>query len=158
ARPFTSPPNQMKAAYDVTAWDGITFRAKTGGSPTSQPLYVEILAKESQPSTSGGTATVTTIDLYNTPGQIVTVSSSNYTQFFVPFGTLMPRWLPAVGSGMVCPTNAGTNGVPKCQAAKFVPANALGIQFSFYNDPGFPKPNPAGSYNILIDDVSFYKR
>jgi endo-1,4-beta-D-glucanase Y len=155
-RPFTSPPSQLKAAYDVSAYDGITFRAKTGGGPTTQPMYVEILAKESQPSTSGGTATTTTIDLYNTRGQIVTVSSSTYTQFFVPFGTLIPRWLPAVGSGMVCPAAGGS--VPKCQAAKFVPANALGLQFSFYNDAGFPKPSPAGSYNLFIDDVSFYKR
>jgi endo-1,4-beta-D-glucanase Y len=155
-RPFESPPSQLKGAYDVSAWDGITFRAKTGGGPTTQPMYVEILAKESQPSTSGGTATTDTIDLYNTRGQIVTVSSTSYTQFFVPFGTLIPRWLPAVGSGKVCPAAGGS--VPKCQAAKFVPANALGIQFSFYNDPGFPKPSPAGSYNMLIDDVAFYKR
>jgi endo-1,4-beta-D-glucanase Y len=61
-----------------------------------------------------------------------------------------------VNSNCACPA-AGT-GVPKCQAAKFVPANALGIQFSFYNDPGFPKPSPAGSYNLWIDDVAFYKR
>ena len=154
--PLTSPPTTTKAAYDVSQWDGITFRAKTGGGPSSQPVYFEMLAKESQPMASSGTATTDTIDLYNTRGQIVTVNSSSYTQFYVPFGTLIPRWMPAVGSGMVCPAAGGT--VPKCQAAKFVPANALGIQFSFYNDPGFPKPNPAGSYNLFIDDVAFYHR
>ena len=48
-----------------------------------------------------------------------------------------------------------------CQAPKFVPANALAIQFSFYgpmDTPGFPTPTPVGSYNMLIDDVAFYKR
>jgi endoglucanase len=156
AYPLVSPPNQMKAVYDVSAYDGITFRAKTGGGPASQPIYVELLAKESQPAIAGGTATSMPIDLYNTRGQIVTVSSSTYTQFFVPFGTLIPRWLPAVGASMACP--AAGAGVPKCQAAAFVPTNALGIQFSFYNTPGFPKPSPAGSYNLFIDDVAFYKR
>jgi hypothetical protein len=43
--------------YDVSKWDGITFRAKTGGGPTSQPVFVEILTKETQPTTAGGVAT-----------------------------------------------------------------------------------------------------
>src|SRR4029077_5835846 len=78
--------------------------------------------------------------------------------FFVPFGAMIPRSLPAQGSGgNACPTGS----TPKCQAPKFVPANALGIQFSWYgpmDTPGFLTPNPVGSYNVLIDDVAFYKR
>ena len=89
---------------------------------------------------------------------MVDIDSTTYQQFFVPFGALIPRSLPAQGSGgNACPT--GSN--PKCQAPKFVPANALAIQFSWYgpmDTPGFLTPNPVGSYNVLIDDVAFYKR
>ncbi|HEY5452620.1 MAG TPA: glycosyl hydrolase family 8 [Polyangia bacterium] len=154
--PLTS--SELGDAYDVSKWDGITFRAKTGGSPTSQPVFVEILTKETQPSTAGGTATVQAVDLYNNRGYMVTIGSTSYQQFFVPFGGLIPRSLPAAGSGgNACP--AGSN--PKCQAPKFVAANALALQFSWYgpNDtPGFLTPNPVGSYNVIIDDVAFYKR
>jgi len=145
-------------AYDVSKWDGITFRAKTGGGPTSQPVFVEILTKETQPTTAGGTATVQAVDLYNNRGFMTTIASTSYQQFFVPFGALIPRSLPAGGSGgNACP--AGSN--PKCQAPKFVATNALAIQFSWYgpmDTPGFLTPSPVGSYNVLIDDVAFYKR
>src|SRR4029079_10734980 len=78
--------------------------------------------------------------------------------FFIPFGLMYPRSIAAQTSGSdTCPT--GTT--PKCQAPAFVPANALGIQFSWYgtmDTPGFLTPNPVGTYNILVDDVAFYKR
>jgi endo-1,4-beta-D-glucanase Y len=142
--------------YDVSQWDGITFRAKTGGSPTDQPVFVEVLTQETQPNTAGGTATTQSVDLYNNRGYMVDVASSSYTQYFVPFGALIPRSLPAQGSsGSSCPTTV------KCQAPKFVPTHTLSLQFSFYgpNDtPGFLTPNPVGSYNMLVDDVAFYKR
>ena len=83
--------------YDVSAWDGITFRAKTGGGPTSQPVFVEVLTKETQPTTAG-TVTATPPpddDLYNNRGVIATVSSTDYQQFFVPFGAMIPRSMPA---------------------------------------------------------------
>ena len=93
--------------YDVSKWDGITFRAKTGGSPTDQPVFVEILTKETQPTTAGGTATNQAIDLYNNRGFMVDIDSTSYQQFFVPFGALIPRSLPAQGSGgNACPTGA----------------------------------------------------
>jgi endo-1,4-beta-D-glucanase Y len=144
--------------YDVSQWDGITFRAKTGGGPSDQPVFIEILTKETQPSTAGGTATNQATDLYNNRGFMVDINSSSYQQFFVPFGDLIPRSLPAQGSGgNACPAG----GTLFCQAPKFVPTNALAIQFSWYgpNDtPGFLTPNPVGSYNVLVDDVAFYKR
>jgi endo-1,4-beta-D-glucanase Y len=144
--------------YDVSQWDGITFRAKTGGSPAMQPVFVEILTKDTQPTTAGGTATVQAIDLYNNRGYIANVSSTTLQQFFVPFGALFPRSLPSPGASG-CPAAAG--GGPKCQAPAFNPLNALAIQFSFYgpmDTPGFPNPSPVGSYNLFIDDVAFYKR
>ena len=74
----------------------------------------------------------------------------------MPFGALIPRSLPATGTtGSNCPASG------MCQAPKFNPANALAIQFSFYgpmDTPGFLTPSPVGSYNLVIDDVAFYKR
>jgi endo-1,4-beta-D-glucanase Y len=157
ARPLTDPPNTMKAKYDASAYDGIVFRARTNGTPTSQPVYVEVVSAETQPAADGGSATVQQIDLYNTRGQMVTISNSAYSTFYVPFSTLVPRWLPAAGAN-ACPANAGMGAVPKCQAPRFVAASTFGLQFSFYDTPGFPKPSPAGSYNLAIDDVAFYKR
>src|SRR6185369_12302007 len=150
--------SELGDPYDVSKWDGVTFRAKTGGGPTSQPVFVEILTKETQPSTAGGTATVQSVDQYNNRGFMVNIASTTYQQFFVPFGALIPRSLPAAGSGgNACPTGS----TPKCQAPKFVATNALGIQFSWYgpmDTPGFLRPNPVGSYNVIVDDVAFYKR
>ncbi len=153
-------PNTMSNVadpYDVSMYDGITFRAKTGGGPASQPVFVEMLTKDNQPTTAGGTASVATIDLYNNRGFFANVGST-MQQFFVPFGALIPRSLPSPGASG-CP--AAGAGVPKCQAPAFNPMNALAIQFSFYGPtatPGFPNPNPVGSYNLIVDDVAFYKR
>jgi endo-1,4-beta-D-glucanase Y len=142
--------------YDVSQWDGITFRAKTGGGPASQPVFVEILTKETQPSTAGGTATVQAIDLYNNRGFIANVGSATYQQFYIPFGAMIPRSLPEAST-----CGAMTSGGPKCQAPRFVPTDALAIQFSFYgmaDTPGLPRPTTVGSYNMFIDDVAFYHR
>ena len=49
-------------------------------------MFVEILTKETQPTTAGGTATSQAIDLYNNRGSMVTIGSTSYQQFFVPFG------------------------------------------------------------------------
>jgi len=146
-------------AYDVSAWDGITFRAKTGGGPATQPVFVEVLTKDTQPTTAGGTVPDTAdrqkTDLYNNRGFMATITSTNQ-QFFVPFGALIPRSLPAQSSAGCAP---GTTVM--CQAPKFIPANALALQFSWYgpmDTPGFLRPSPVGSYNVVIDDVAFYKR
>ncbi len=147
-------------AYDVSKWDGITFRAKTGGAPATQPVFVEVLTKDTQPGPpdAGGTATVATIDKYNNRGFIATVDSTA-KQFFVPFAALIPRSMPAASA---CPAASATT--VKCQAPAFVPTNALGIQFSFYGPsvtmgtPGLPTNSVMGNYNMLIDDVAFYKR
>ena len=148
----------MATPYDVSKWDGITFRAKTGGGPTSQPVFVEILTKETQPTTAGGTATVQAVDLYNNRGFMATIASTTYQQFFVPFGALIPRSLPAAGSGgNACPAGSSAE-VP---GAEVRPGERAGIQFSWYgpmDTPGFLTPSPVGSYNVLIDDVAFYKR
>ena len=85
-------------AYDVSAYDGIVFRAKTGGGPASQPVFVEILTKETQPSTSGGAAADQAIDLYNNRGLHANVNSTDYKTFYVPFGAMYPRSLPAPGN------------------------------------------------------------
>ncbi len=145
-------------AYDVSAYTGISFKVKAG-SGTQPALYFELLTKESQPSAAGGTATNTKIDLYNTRGQLLVAPwtaasiSTSWQTVTIPFGTLVPRWVPdATGCGTAPST-------PKCQASPFVPASALGIQISSYQDNGFPKVSgaTAGTFDIWIDDVQFTK-
>ena len=164
-------PSQVKTAYDLSTYTGIQFKIKSGAG-TPPAVYFEVLTKENQPTTSGGlltpsTATTTSIDstigLFNTRGQmlftpwIAAPISTTWQTVTVPFGTLVPRWLPAVGSGMVCP--AAGAGVPRCQAPKFNPANVLGIQFSMYSDAGFPRPagSTPGTYDLWVDDVTLVK-
>ena len=91
--------SELGDAYNVSAYDGITFRARTGGGPTTQPVFVEILTKDTQPAAAGGTAMSQAVDLYNNRGFFANVASSTYQQFFVPFGAMIPRSLPAIGTG-----------------------------------------------------------
>jgi endo-1,4-beta-D-glucanase Y len=154
----TAAGSQVKNKYDLTAYTGIKFNIKSGAG-TPPPLLFEMLTTDNQPSSSGGTAATTTIDLYNSRGEmlatpwIATNISTTWQTVTVPFGTLIPRWVPAVGSGMVCP--AAGAGVPKCQAPAFNPANVLALQFSFYQDPGFSVASSStpGTYDIWVDDV-----
>jgi hypothetical protein len=144
-------PSQVKTAYDLSAFDGISFKIKSGGA--AQPaVYFEVLTRETQPDTSGGlipvppppaTATMahTVTDLFNTRGQMINVSGT-WTTVYVPFATLIPRWIPAVGAAKACPVMPAA-GDPKCQAPRFNPASALGLQFSMYNDPGCRCSGPA---------------
>ncbi len=152
-------PDMAADAYDARPYTGISFKIRSG-SGTLPALWVEVLAKENQPSSTGGTATNTSVDLYNTRGQMLytpwttnTISTS-YQTITVPFATLVPRWVPSAAN---CPT-PGT-GVPKCQAPAFVPQDVLGLQFSFYRDSGFPTPtgSVAGTYDLWIDDVTFIR-
>ena len=144
--------------YDVTSYTGISFKVKAG-SGTQPALFFEMLTKENQPSTAGGSATNQKIDLYNTRGQILytpwtaTAVSSSWQTITVPFGTLVPRWVP---DSTGCGTAPST---PKCQASPLVPKDVLGIQISSYQDNGFPKVSgaTAGTFDIWIDDVQFTK-
>ena len=153
-----STTTQVKNKYDLSAYTGIKFNIKSGAG-TPPPLFFEMLTSDNQPATAGGTAATATIDLYNSRGQMLappwigTAISTTWQTVTVPFGTLVPRWVPAVGSGMVCP--AAGAGVPRCQAPAFNPANVLALQFSFYQDPGFSVASSStpGTYDIWVDDV-----
>lgn len=151
-------PSQVKNKYDLSAFTGIKFNIKSG-SGTPPPLFFEMLTSDNQPSTSGGTATSMPIDLYNSRGEMLatpwigTTISNTWQTVTVPFGTLIPRWVPAAGGSNACPAPGA--GVPKCEAPVFNPANVLAIQFSFYQDNGFSVASSAtpGTYDIWIDDV-----
>jgi endo-1,4-beta-D-glucanase Y len=151
-------PSMVKTAYDLSAYSGISFKIKSG-SGTPPAVFFEMLTKENQPTTSGGTAATATIDLYNTRGHMLNAPwipsdiTTTWQTVYVPFGSLVPRWLPAVGSGMVCPAGA------LCQAPRFTAADVLGIQFSIYGDAGFPTPSGStpGTYDLWVDDVQLVK-
>ena len=155
---FTPVSATLSTAYDVSAYTGISFKVKAG-SGTQPALFFELLTKENQPSTAGGSATNQKIDLYNTRGQILytpwtaNAISSSWQTITIPFGTLVPRWVP---DSTGCGTAPST---PKCQASPFVPKDVLGIQISSYQDSGFPKVSgaTAGTFDIWIDDVAFTK-
>jgi endo-1,4-beta-D-glucanase Y len=175
--PSAPPPStsQVKNKYDLSAYTGIKFNIKSGSATPPPTLFVEMLTADNQPASSGGTATVQTIDLYNSRGQMlgkdtwltsVTASdgapftiSQSWQSVTIPFGTLIPRNVPAAGGGNACP--ASGTGIPRCQAPIFNPANVLALQFSFYRDPGLSLHDPSGStpgvYDVWIDDVQLVK-
>jgi endo-1,4-beta-D-glucanase Y len=175
APPSTS---MIKSAYSVAAYDGISFTMKSGGG-TQPPILFEMLTTENQPNTQGGSIDPASgtpnahmvTDLYNTravlfnagadphgqagaPGSIgwQPALSTTFQTYYIPFGMLMPRWMPAPGTAKACPPFAA--GDPKCQAPGWVPADTLGFQLSVLSDI----PGSAGAYNIWIDDVKFYTR
>jgi endo-1,4-beta-D-glucanase Y len=147
------PYDKASNAYDTTAYTGISLKIKSG-SGTPPAVFFELLTKENQPSTSGGSATNQKIDLYNTRGQMLNDPwtpggiTSSWQTITIPFGTLIPRWVPDS-------TGCAGASSPKCQAQSFVPKDVLGIQISMYQDPGFPKVGTAGTYDLWIDDVAF---
>jgi len=156
-------PSQVKNPFDVSAYTGISFRMKSG-SGTPPAVYFEVLTKESQPTTSGGSlngasgSPDTTVGLYNTRGWMLNAPwssaiTTSWQTYYVPFGALVPRWMPAVGASMACPSGS----TPKCQAPAFNPASVLGIQISMYRDPGFPTVGTAGTFDLWIDDVTLVK-
>jgi endo-1,4-beta-D-glucanase Y len=139
-----------KSVYDLSAYDGIQFDLKAGGG-SQGPMYFEVLTKESQPAPAG-VATNKVIDLFNTRGYVLTASGmtpsgtstaipTSMTTVYVPFSLLVPRYFPE-------PNGCGT---AMCQSPAFVPANALGFQFSAYNDF-----STAGSYDLWIDNVALF--
>jgi endo-1,4-beta-D-glucanase Y len=148
-------------AYDATKYTGVSFRMKAG-SGTQQAVYFEVLTQDTVSSAQGGLLGAeggpdVTVGLHNNRGQMLNDPwtpggiTTTYQTFYVPFGTLVPRWVPAAGGTNACPTS----GTPKCQAPAFNPAHVLGIQVSMYQDPGFPKVGTAGTYDLWIDDVTF---
>ncbi|HEX7508598.1 MAG TPA: glycosyl hydrolase family 8, partial [Polyangia bacterium] len=155
---FTPVDAKLSTAYDVSAYTGISFKVKAG-TGTQPALFFELLTKQNQPSTAGGSATNQKIDLYNTRGQILytpwtaSAISSTWQTITIPFGTLVPRWVP---DSTGCGTAPST---PKCQASPLVPKDVLGLQISSYQDNGFPKVSgaTAGTFDFWIDDVAFTK-
>jgi endo-1,4-beta-D-glucanase Y len=149
--------SDFKSPYDLSGYSGISFKIKSGSANPPAMLF-EMLTQENQPTAAGGTATSQPVDMYNsrgillTPPYIPTAVSTTYQTVYVPFNGLFPRWVPAPGSGTsACPAGS----TPKCQSPRFVPAHALGIQFSLYSDAGFP--TSTGNFDIWIDDVQLVK-
>ena len=144
-----------KSAYDVSMYDGIQFDIKTGAASQGS-LYFEVVTKESQASMYGGTASTNShVDLNNNRGQILSASGTanpsgtstaiptTMTTVYVPFSLLVPRWFPQPGNA--------TCGSTTCTAPAFVPANALGFQFSTY--PDFASTL---GYDLWVDNVALY--
>ena len=141
--------------YDVSAYDGIKFDIQAGSSSQTR-VFFEVETSETQPATAPGkgTATSTAVDEYNnrgylleavgaTPGNTSTALTTTTQTVYVPFSVLIPRWLPEPGTSGC--------GSLKCQAPAFVPAHALGMQFSVYN-----VFTTVGTYDLWVDNVEFY--
>jgi endoglucanase len=151
---------------DASAYTGISFRMKSG-SGTPPAVFFEVLTKESVPATEGGTATSTAIDVYNTRGQLLNAPwassdiSTSYQTFTVPFGTMVPRWVPSSNYALREARGSCTDVLdqPKCQAKPFLAKDVLGLGFSIYRNDGFPQPSGSneGAYDLWIDDVVFVK-
>jgi endo-1,4-beta-D-glucanase Y len=142
---------KTKNPYDVSAYDGITFKIKSG-SGAAPKLWFELQNTETVPSPDG-TAVNNMTDQYNTRGMLLSSSSpisavtigTSFTQVYVPFALLGPRYLPAS-------TSSGcSNGSVFCEAPAWNPKSALGLQFSLY-----PQFDTTGSYDIWVDDVALY--
>ncbi|HKP64597.1 MAG TPA: glycosyl hydrolase family 8 [Polyangiales bacterium] len=157
-----APPSESRAAYDVSEYAGIRFKIKAG-SGTPPVIFVEMQTKQNQPTKYGGNLNEmnpgpdSAIGLFNGRGQIVTDVTTAWKTVHVPFGSLIPRWVPAAGATNACPAPAAN--VAKCQSPKFVPTDVLGLQFSFYTEKSWPKPagSTEGNFDVWIDDVEFYK-
>jgi endo-1,4-beta-D-glucanase Y len=162
---FFSPhayPDLLNDAYDTSVYTGITFKLKSG-SGTLPPTFFEVLTKENQPTTTGGSLSPSStgpdmaIGLYNTRGWMInrpwvsqdpTTSWQTYT---IPFGQLIPRHL--------CDTKSCGTSTTVCQPPGFNSQDVLGIQFSFYaGDKGWPTGiGTPGTFDIWIDDLAFVR-
>jgi endo-1,4-beta-D-glucanase Y len=162
-----APASQVFNPYDVSMYTGIRFKMKAG-SGIQQAVYFEMLTEETLSSAQGGllgaegNPSDIAVGLHNNRGQLLNppwtpnAISSSYQTFAVPFGTLVPRWVPLTSAGpyhSVCLAS----GTPKCQAPAFNPAHVLAFQVSIYQDEGFPKPagSTPGTYDLWIDDIEF---
>jgi len=160
---------QVFDPYDASAYTGVKFKVKSG-SGTPPAVYFEVLTQDTISSAQGGLlgpegGPDVPVGLHNNRGQMLNDPwtpggiTTTYKTIYVPFGTLVPRWVPAAatsGGGNACPQS----GTPKCKAPAFDPKHVVGIQFSFYSGTsaaGFPTPagSTAGTYDLWIDDVEF---
>lgn len=145
----------QKQPLSLAAADGISFKIKSGAG-TQRPIWFELLNTETQPPPPDGAGTGATlnVDRFNTRGVLLTNVSTTWQTVFVPFGLLIPRFLPSPTGTSGCPTTA------KCQAPSFNPLSVLGFQFSVYPDPAFiaqaAAGSTAGSYDLWVDDVTLY--
>ncbi len=152
---FVPGTGTSKMAYDLSAFDGIQFDIK--GIAAAPPMYFEILTQETQLTTLGGSLPTTanaSVALNNTRGYYLSAQGAmptststsiplTTTTVYVPFSLLIPRHLPP-------PSVCGTD---LCQAPAFVPADAIGFQFSAYPDMN----NTSGGYNLVVDNVALYR-
>jgi endo-1,4-beta-D-glucanase Y len=135
-----------KAVYDLTDYDGVDFKIKTGS--TTQPVYFELLSTDSEPMSNwpGGTAASPNVDQYNHRGQLLSNITTTWQTVHVPFALLIPHWQPSPGASG-CPSPSF------CQAPAYKPAHAVGLTFSVY----VPDFATTGSYDLWIDDITLYK-
>ena len=154
-----TPYDKKSAAYDVSKYTGISFKVKSGA--TLPPTFFEVLTKENQPTTSGGsldsssTGPDNSIGLYNTRGWMLTSPwigkdiSSTWQTITIPFGQLIPRHL--------CDAKACGTSATVCQPPALNPKDVLGIQFSYYaGEKGWPTGvGTPGTFDISVDDVAF---
>jgi endo-1,4-beta-D-glucanase Y len=160
---FSPSAGMMRAAYDLSAYDGIQFDVETTQS-SEGAVYFEMLTKESQPgpayaaanpgTVATGTAVNGSVDAYNnrgyllagvgqTPTGVGTALTTSFQTVYVPFSLLVPFYFPDL-------TACGTT--KPCQAPNFVPTNALAFQFNATADF-----TSTGGYNLWVDNVSLYK-
>ena len=154
-----TPYDKKSTTYDVSAYTGISFKVKSGA--TLPPTFFEVLTKENQPTTSGGSLDPSSsgpdyaIGLYNTRGWMLNSPwvganiSSSWQTFTIPFGQLIPRHLT---DAKTCGTSASI-----CQPPALNPKDVLGIQFSYYAaEQGWPTGiGTPGTFDIWVDDVAF---
>ena len=160
---FSPSAGMMRAAYDLSAYDGIQFDVETTQS-SEGAVYFEMLTKESQPgpayaaanpgTVATGTAVNGSVDAYDnrgyllagvgqTPTGVGTALTTSFQTVYVPFSLLVPFYFPDL-------TACGTT--KPCQAPNFVPTNALAFQFNATADF-----TSTGGYNLWVDNVSLYK-
>jgi endo-1,4-beta-D-glucanase Y len=141
-----------KATYDLTGYDGVAFKVKTGSS--TQPVYFELLTTDSEPALvpatgagwPGGTAAAANVDQYNHRGRLISNITTSWQTEHVPFSLLIPHWQPSPGS-TGCPSPSF------CQAPAYNPAHAVGLTLSVY----VPDFATTGSYDLWVDDITLYK-
>ncbi len=149
--PASGSTSKTRSAYDVSAYDGISFNIKSG-SGTAPPVWFELQDTENVPAPDG-TAKYTGVDQYNTRGHLITGIMGSWTKVFIPFATLAPRYLPNLTESDC------SNASVICQAPPWDAKNALGLQFGIY--PQFAvQPYTSSSslnYDLWVDDVALYK-
>ena len=148
------PNGTSKTIFNLSTFDGIQFDIKNVSG--TQPLYLEMLTQETQPTTLGGSLAANanpTVAINNNRGYYLTGSGGTVTNtstalpatmstVYVPFSLLIPRHLPTLS----------TCGTDNCQAPVFNPLHGLGFQFSAYPDMN----NVGGTFELDIDNVSLY--